>query len=147
MKLEQQLKLELDPAFESVEEMEPGSAYGVIYINDFYEHFYMSSSWWSLADYQRQWQMAFERLRMGKDACFVVNVQCHTPLVATWLAYCVGKKIYIQNQYFFGAYYKQVIGRKSFTPESSFDFIPERETHCDDGDPISEWEIELDKEA
>ncbi len=57
--LNTKLRLELDPKFRSVEKMDPGSSYGVIHINDFYEHFYMSSSRWSIADYLRQWDMAY----------------------------------------------------------------------------------------
>ncbi len=139
------LRLELDPKFRSIEKMEPGSSYGVIYINDFYEHFYMSSSWWSIADYLRQWDMAYQRLQSRKDACFVVNVQPYTPLIAMWTAYVGDENLYIRNQYLFGDYYKQIVGTTSFTPENSFDFIRIRKKCTDSGDPIAEWTISLDK--
>ena len=142
MDIEKQLNITLDKDFNGYEQQEPGSAYGVIKINDFYENFYMSPEVWSIDDYQRQWQIAFDRLNSGASTCFVVNFQPSTPLIAMWTVYHCGNKLYIQNQYYFGDYYHEVVTDKSFTPENSFDFIRPRQTATDEGDSISEWVIE-----
>ncbi len=138
------LRLELDQKFRSVEKMEPGSSYGVIHINDFYEHFYMSSSWWSIADYLRQWDMAYQRLELGQNACFVVNVQPYTPLISIWLAYVETTQIYLQNQYICGDYYKQYVGKTSVTPENSFQLISPHEKYTQSGRKISEWMVDFE---
>jgi len=135
--------VKLDPEFTCYDDMEPGSAYGVIKFNDFYEHFYMSSSFWSIEDYQRQWQLAIDRLNSGQTTCFIVNFQPLTPWIDMWIAYHVGDKLYIQNRYLIGDFYHEILGENFFTPENSFDFIPKRETITEEGNKVSEWVIQL----
>lgn len=144
MNIEKQLEIKLDPEFESYEKMEPGSTYGVIKIGNFYEHFYMSPSWWSIDDYLKQWKLAIEKIKSGeKQSCFVVNIQPYTPMMETWVMYRENNTIYFQNKYFIGDYYKEIEKNKSIAPETSFDFIQPRKILNDEGRKILEWKIEL----
>ncbi len=143
MDIAKKIYIELAPDFVSYEKMEPGSSYCVIKFDDFCEHSYMSSSSWSIDDYKKQWKLAFDRLNAGQTACFVVNFQPYSCLIAMWIAYIIEDKLHIQNQYYFGKYYRKIIGKKPFTPENSFNFIPNYETHTEDNEKISEWVVDL----
>lgn len=140
MKLIPKFNIELT-ANQARPDIEKGAMYGSITIDDFCEIFYMSPSKWSKEDYQKQWNLAFEKLIKKENCCFIVNIQ--DLFIEMWALYVDGSNIYIQNYLITDEYYKKLVGDKLLTPETSFNFIPRRETITQDGYPISEWHLKI----
>ena len=112
---------------------------GEITLDDFKEKFLMPINYWTLEDYQRQWQEGLERIETQVKSCLVTSVQNpkYAPLVNMWGLYKQGKVIYVRNYLFCGDIYKKRIGDKPFTPETCYDFILNRTKNL----WVSEWVV------
>lgn len=116
-----------------------------IKIEEFWEQFNLRIDWWTVEDYESQWQMGLERLKSHHRSCLVtevVNPQLYQQ-IAWWLLYKEDNLIYIRNEVLFGEYYAEVVGQKKFTPQTCYDFIGPKQPRAgwEDGHQESEWVI------
>lgn len=124
-----------------------GEAKGEIQIEKHKESFYIPVEWWTLEDYERQWKEGLERIKTRDTSCLVTAIYDprKRPFIEWWLLYKEGNIIYIQNQIVLEEIYSQLIGDKSFTSETCYNFIEPKEPKLQpDGYEISEWEVKLD---
>lgn len=119
---------------------ERGCAWGKITIGNFYEYFYMSPSVWKISDYEKQWDVAWERLQAHDTACFITNVQ-RNPLIEMWALYKVDHIIYIQNFLMAQPHHQKIVDTLNL--KNSFDIIPKREILTEEGKKISEWSVKI----
>ena len=112
---------------------------GSLKIGDFREDFHASLSYWNRDDYLSQWKDALNRLSQGERRSAIVTAM-YDPKTANfifwWVMYLNGDVVYIQNQVLF----LEELERPFYESEL-YSFIPERETHTEEGEPISEWVI------
>jgi hypothetical protein len=97
-------------------------------------------NYWSIQDYERQWQEGLDRLKKHDTSCLVVFVYDPKirPFIEWWVLYKKEDKVYIRNQILVDEIYENQIGNKSFTVESCYDFIhPRKEKR-----KVSEWIID-----
>ena len=115
---------------------------GRIYIgDDFYESIFPSLDYWSIEDYERQWQEGVARLKTHDRSCLiscVVNPEHSGPLLDWWNMYRVDRKVYIYNRLFVGNLYRKRIGKVPFTPDNCYQFISDKPKG-----PCSEWVVSL----
>jgi len=143
MNFDKKFTIEIVPDYKkNPEDDEMGCEYGKIVIGDFYEHFYMSPSVWSIDDYRKQWNLAWKHLEINDTSIFVVNVQSD-PMIWVWGMYKENDIIFIQNYLFIDEYYQELIGDKPYIPETSFNFLPVRNTEPIEGFQVSEWQIKI----
>ncbi len=120
-----------------------------IQIDEFRESIYIPcGGWWSLDDYQKQWQEGLKRLEKYNQSCLVVAVDNpqSRKFIEWWLLYKVGNKIYIRNKIIIEDIYTALIGDKPFTLYNCYDFIPEKGgCYNKDGNKISEWITDWDE--
>ena len=121
------------------------SVWGEIIIGDFKETFVIPLEYWTLKDYERQWKDALEKIKKNTKSILITAVQdpAKAPFIEWWPMYRYRKKIYIRNNIIFGEFYKKKIGNKLFTPETCYDFVPDRTTKFSKGIKPSEWVINL----
>ena len=117
---------------------------GEIQIGDFKETFEMPLEYWTIEDYQKQWRAGIERIKTHDNSCLVTELQDpnKAPRAIIWELYKEGDKVYIQNRLLYGRLFHKLLKKRPFTVETCYDFISPRETESD-GDPISEWVIDL----
>jgi len=117
---------------------------GKIQIGEYVESFYMPLDYWSIKDYETQWEEGIKRLSTHDQSCLVtaINDPKQFPFIEWWILYKVDNKICLQNFIIPPDIYQEKIGNKLFTINSCYDFIPKRKTHSDEGDKISEWCID-----
>lgn len=118
------------------------SALGVIRLGDFQESFTASLSYWTAQQYKRHWLEAVERLvlKMETKSCLVTSM--FDPDIANFIMWCpmyrFGDAVYVQNQILF---LEQL--SKPFRERKLFSFVPERQTHGEDG-KLSEWTVSIE---
>ena len=116
-------------------------AEGVLKIGGDIENFNASLSYWGRRQYCSQWREALNRLTIGFDRTAVVTTM-YDPATANfifwWLLYVIEEKIYIQNHVLFMGDLED-----DFDEEDIYKFIPIRETHTEEGEPISEWSVTI----
>ncbi|MBA3537477.1 hypothetical protein H0X48_05775 [Candidatus Dependentiae bacterium] len=118
-------------------------ARGKITIGDFDERFNIALEDWSIDDYKRQWQEGLERIKTHGKSCLVSYVQdpSKSPFINWWPMYKIDNKIYVQNHILFAHIYRKRIGSKEFTPDTCYDFIPNRRNSKE---KVSEWVVDLE---
>ena len=104
------------------EALDDGMRFGRITIGDFTERFGCYPITDHIEDLPRLWQEALQSLVDGEEA---VALQ-HDPRMA-WIVYRDDDQCYVQQMLLLRANQG----------------IPERETETEDGDPISEWSVDL----
>jgi len=117
------------------------SQLGRITLGEFSEQFLSPLVFWTVADYERQWTDGAHRILGGAErSCFVTAMR-ESPLsgvVLLWPAYRVGQNVYLQHRLILP---EHVNGR--FDPSNPYAQIDGRETLSVDGEPLSEWQIDL----
>jgi hypothetical protein len=114
-------------------------ASGNLIIGEFFESFHASLSYWNRLDYLSQWRSGLERLLAGENRSVIIS-SMYNPRNANfinwWKMYLLGDTVYIQNQILF---LDELTA--PFNENDIYSSIPERETETEDGDKISEWQI------
>ena len=122
-------------------DQEPDLILGEITIGCFTERFEASTSYWSIHDYQKQWEKALDRTISGeKKSCLITSMYDpeHANFIFWWLLYREGQKVIVQNQILFLNDKKLI-----FNPTKPCKNINDRESISEDGLPISEWELSI----
>ncbi len=112
---------------------------GLIQIGEFTEQFDVPIGTWAVSDYRHQWQEGLDRFLSGTmPACVVTGMRdpSRGTLINTWALYVDHGKAVLQNQILLC---KTI--RQRFNGHNFYDFIEPRETHTEDGEPISEWVV------
>ena len=113
---------------------DPPNSIGTISIGDFQEDFEVTTEL-NYYDIQNLWET--ELIRFTNDSCNSILLPTwfeNNIVNRAWVLYKVHNNVYIQERLLC------VTGKYEFRINS----IPERETHSEDGDSISEWEIKID---
>ena len=89
---------------------------------------------WNVEEYQKQWKSGISRLNNEITSCLVTNVHLVRNMMSIewWLFYKIDNFIYAQQDFVLGSSYNKLIGKKKFTPDTCYDFIPPRKTHYKD---------------
>src|SRR5437764_12829047 len=78
---------------------------GQITINDdFQEEFEMPLNWWSVEDYEKQWEESFKHLKNNGKSYFITKIFQPEPgfqYIDRWIAHKIDEKIRIQNKVVF----------------------------------------------
>ncbi len=116
--------------------------YGYIQIGDFHENFEMNTSFWNPKEYVNHWGKAISRLLCNEEkSCLITSLSNpqHANFIFWWPMYRHEDKVFIQN----GVLFLDELS-EPFIPSNPYNNIPSRETISEDGEPISEWEINID---
>lgn len=112
---------------------------GSLDIGESNEKFEIPLSYWNKDKYISQWKFALSRLTNG-EPCSAVVTTMYNPKTANfifwWVMYLIDNNVHIQNHVLFLDELDQ-----PFDEEDLYSFIPERETHTEEGEPISEWVV------
>ena len=111
-------------------------------INDFWEINLMAEDYWTIADYERQWEEGLARIKTHDTSCLVISTQHpikNQPFVNWWVLFREGNRIIVNNRIIIEKNYTKLIGDKNFSPDSCYDFIEPRRKKT----KISEWSVEL----
>lgn len=114
---------------------------GEIRINDFSEFFHASLSYWSREDYISQWKRALKMIQDGKsESALITNMYNpkYANFIIWWVLYRDKKKVAIQNYMLFMDNLEE-----PFRADRFEQYIPERKLFTEEGEPISEWEIDI----
>lgn len=109
---------------------------GQITIGDFQESFYMPVDSWSIPEYKKQWKEGLERIKTHDSSCLVVN---SIGYIEFWSLYREGEKIFIHNNCLF----ERPKGLPRFDINTCYLYVIPRETIDEDGNKISEWQVDL----
>ena len=114
---------------------------GSLTIGDFNECFQAPLSYWDRGNYLSQWRESLSQLLNGESNSAFVTAM-YDPNTANfifwWVMYLIGENVHIQNHVLFLDELKQ-----PFDEHDIYKFIPARETHTEEGEPISEWVVNL----
>lgn len=114
---------------------------GEIIMNDYSETFQSSLSYWNEFDYINQWKNGIKYILGGhKKSCLITSM--FDPKAANyiflWLLYLEKNIVHIQNQVLFLNDLNE-----SFNEERIYNYILEREIIDEDGNYISEWDVNV----
>lgn len=114
---------------------------GKILMNDYSETFQSSLSYWNEFDYINQWKNGTKYILDGhKKSCLITSM--FDPKTANyiflWLLYLEKNIVHIQNQVLFLNDLNE-----SFNEDRIYDYISEREIIDEDGNYISEWDVNI----
>jgi hypothetical protein len=116
--------------------------HGYMDINDYRESFYASASYWSSVDYLKHWKAALSDFITGNNDRIGLIINMRDPRLANFIIilvlYRVSSSVLIQNHIVF---LDEIDGE--FCVGRLAEFIPDRETHSEDGTKISEWEVSI----
>ncbi len=139
-------KITIDPSTQTVEN-NCKMCFGKIYIgDDFTETIAPALDYWSIEDYEHQWQEALERIKTHDTSCLVASIQNPNiaPYLNWWVMYKEKNKIYIYNQQLAGNDVEDFLNNQAFTTSSCYNFIPPKNVvNPNDGYDYSEWEIDI----
>lgn len=111
-----------------------------IVVGDFVETILSPLSFWSVDDYVYHWREQLTKfIQSDQDKTFLIT-EMHNPETANfirwWVVYREEDSVYFQEQLIF---LDELEGK--FSIEDAASFINDRQTVNEDGDEISEWEI------
>jgi hypothetical protein len=115
--------------------------FGIIQLDMERERFLAPLSYWSVADYERQWRAAVRRIVDGQPRAALITSLADPSLadfVEWWPLYRVGQTVSVQNQLLFLDSL-----REPFDPADPYPHVSELRTRSEDGQAISEWRITL----
>lgn len=118
-------------------------ALGEISLDDFHEIFRSSLSYWSINEYLLQWREGLQRICDGQHkSCLVASM--FNPISANfiflWTLYLDGDIVHVQNHLLF------LDGLESpFLESDPYASVRNRETINDEGEKISEWDVDTNK--
>ncbi len=116
--------------------------YGEIKIGDFQERFLASADYWTWEQYQKQWKDGIQRIINGQEkSCLITDMSNpkSTKYIFWRPMYLVGNKVFFQDQILL---LEQL--ESPFDENSPFLSVSDRKTISEEGDMISEWEIDLE---
>jgi hypothetical protein len=117
-------------------------AHGYLKIGTFEECFEASLTYWKRSDYENHWSEGLKRLLLGNDKSALVtsmNDPQNANFIFWWVMYVLGGRVYIQNHVLFLERLDMAFDEKNI-----YKHIPIRETHTEEGVPLSEWVVDLD---
>lgn len=116
---------------------------GEIQIGNFKETFEMPLDFWTIEDYEKQWDEGIERLKTYDRSCLVAEVQdpIKRPRASLWVLYREEDEVYIQNNLLFGKRFAKMLAKKTFNIQTCYDFTIPRSVSKDEEYPVSEWHI------
>lgn len=115
-------------------------AVGTIVLGEDRDGFAVSLEWWGRAAYEQQWLGAAKRLVNGADRVMFL-VSYNGPDAAfhfAWPTWRDGNLVHIQNWL--------VLTERlptPFDPDEADGFVRVRQTISEEGEPISEWDVDL----
>lgn len=129
--------ISLDPFSTRLPDWELGAYLGRIEIGERVEEFVASATLWTADEYRGQWRTAVNRV-VTQRAPSALITSVDDPLRSTmlfwWPLYPENDHVHVQNAILF---FDQL--DRPFNLDRADQFIPPRETHDEDGAPISEW--------
>lgn len=114
---------------------------GKIQIGEFNETFTSSLSYWNKISYLNQWKVGLTRICDGNDkSCLVISMfdPSSANFIFLWTLYLDQNIVHLQNQILF---LDQL--DKPFSELNLYEFISDRENISDEGDKISEWDVNV----
>jgi CdiI N-terminal domain len=120
---------------------DPSVAIGEVKLGKYLESFQAILGFWEIEDYEKSWLTALRRLVGGASiSCLVTSLTDpeNSQYVVTWPLYRTDGEVFVQNQLIF----LDQLGRK-FEPQAPWDFIEPHATIDEDGQRISEWQLQL----
>lgn len=119
----------------------PG-AWGRIELGDFQERFLANLSAWSVRDYETHWKEQLACLLTGAERIALITLfqrPADNAHLEWWALYREGKTVHAQNQ--IRIFEEHIVG--PFSLECALNSLSDRQTVSDEGDKISEWQIEI----
>lgn len=125
----------------------PGSEQSIlawITIGDFGESLIVRIDYWKREDYIKHWISAIDKIISSKAdtrTALITKMLNPTTLddiysLEMWCLYKVEGCVYVQNRFLS----KNEL-TKTFNPKNLEKYVPQRETHTEEGDEISEWTL------
>ena len=116
-------------------------AVGTIVLGEDRDGFEVSLEWWGRAAYQRQWLEAARRLVNGTDrVMFLVSYDGpDATFHLAWPAWRDGNRVHVQNWLVLTEQLST-----PFDPDAADRFVRDRQTTNEDGEPISEWDVDFE---
>ena len=114
---------------------------GEIIIGEFHETFTASLSYWSELDYLNQWKTALTKIcSSAEKSCLITSMfdPSTANFIFWWALYLDDNTVHIRNQILF---LKEL--DKPFMELNPYEFIRNRITETDEGDKISEWDVNI----
>lgn len=115
--------------------------FGYITIDNFHERFFSPIEFWSREEYLKNWYQELNKLLNGFP-CAKLITRMYNPeysnFIQAWVLYRIDDKIFIHEQIFFLDEWA-----KPFLLEELYSKELNRETHSEDGEKISQWEINI----
>jgi hypothetical protein len=107
-----------------------------IVIGGFRERFLTDLSFWSEADYERQWREAVSQVMTLDRAALMASMTdpSNANFIRWWVMYREGETVMFQDQLFFMSEAKE-----PFVTSATSRFIHDRGSVSDTGYPVSEW--------
>ncbi|MBV9110201.1 MAG: hypothetical protein JO306_12395 [Gemmatimonadetes bacterium] len=123
-----------------LDEGDDDARYGEIRLGDFGERFLANLSFWSEAEYERQWRDAVGRILSAEDAVSALITSTGDPSdtagVMWWTMYRQGALIQVQNHICF---FDQL--PEPFDLADPYRSVPPHRRVGEDGEAISEWTV------
>jgi hypothetical protein len=122
---------------------ETGNAgrHGRITLDEFAETFISLIGHWSPSDYEAQWRLGVKRLvEERRESCLITSLHdpAATEMLMWWLLYPKGECVIVQQSLLLFEGLK-----RAFDTSDPFCSIPPRAQVTDDGEPISEWSLDI----
>ena len=114
---------------------------GRITLGAFSEQFISPLVFWTADDYRKQWIEAAQRIiDSAERSCFVTSMyeSPSSGVIFLWPAYRLGEEVYFQHRLILPEHVKGI-----YDPLNPYAQIGERETKSEEGEQISEWQIDL----
>ena len=130
--------IEFDIYREGAAASPPDTCGGTITIGGFQERFISLLSYWSRADYEKQWREAVSRIVVdGSNSCLITSIADPTVshLLFWWPLYREGEIVHVHSGILFFDQLDQ-----SFDPRNPYRSVPPRQQISDDGERISSWQ-------
>jgi len=125
------------------------SCTGEIKIGEFRETFISPLDWWTIEDYEKQWQDGIDRIKHCNESCLVTMAQNleTSPQIDWWILYKKNGKVLIYNQLLIdeiiGQLKYKIENLSQFTPQTCYSYIPPYKLFAKNS-KASKWEITLE---
>lgn len=116
------------------------AAAGEIQLGEHSESFVSPIGFWTRADYEAQWRRGVERAaKDSRPSCLLTSIAApqDSDLIRWWLLYPVGDCVFARE----GLLIRSAL-TQPFDADDPYALIPPRERLNEDGQEISEWELD-----
>ncbi|MFK8076531.1 MAG: hypothetical protein AB8B84_08085 [Granulosicoccus sp.] len=109
---------------------------GEIQIDDFKETFQTSLSYWRQGQYEQEWRSSVNRLKNGKNACFITSITdpLKSNFIWSWECYPIKNEFVFQERIIF----LEELSNE-FDEKDPHTHVHEYESISENGEQISEW--------